>query len=235
MLICHFQQNPVLWNHLLPEYHTSNKDLLYDALASELENKDVEDIKKKWKSLVAKFKKEYKKASNKPSGSGAAEVYNSSFTFFKHMQFINVVLEEEETVDSVTPSKTKVLKLSKQQLRDEREEKKLQLFSEAVLALKEDPSPKKEESSSEAEVFCTYVAMSLSKLSSQKFSKAKKCINDILYSIENEENAPPRYQGFQMSYNPAQATASSTVNTDYRSSPTPLDAQYPPQPYYFNP
>ena len=56
------------------------------------------------------------------------------------MQFINVVFEEEETVDSVTPRKTKVLKLSKQQLGDEREEKKLQLFSEAVLALK-GPSP----------------------------------------------------------------------------------------------
>ena len=233
MLISHFQQNPVLWNHLLPEYHTSNNDLLYDALANELENKDVEDIKKQWKSLVAKFRKEYKKASNKPSGSGTAEVYNTSFIFFKHMQFINVVFEEEETVDSITPNKNKVLKLSKQQLRDEREEKKLQLFSEAVLAIKENPAPKKEESSSEAEAFCRYVALSLSKMSSQRFRKAKKCISDILYSIE-EDNVPPRYQGFQMPYNPAQVTASSTINSDYRSSPTPLDAQYPPQPYYYN-
>lgn len=149
------------------------------------------------------------------------------------MQFINVVFEEEETVDSVTPSKTKVLKLSKQQLRDEREDKKLQLFSEAVLALKEDPSPKNEESLSEAEAFGRYVALSLSKMSSRRFRKAKKCISDLLYSIEEEEeNVPPRYQGFQMSYNPAQFTASSTINSDYRSSPTPLDAQYPPEPYF---
>mgnify|MGYP001799034988 CR=1 FL=1 len=57
--------------------------------------------KTKWKILVAKFKKEYKKESNKPSGSGMAEVYNSSFTLFKNMRFINVVFEEEEeTVDS---------------------------------------------------------------------------------------------------------------------------------------
>ena len=58
MLISFFQGNECLWNHNSPSYHenTRNKDLLYDMLVKELDDKyDSTQIKKKWKELEKKF------------------------------------------------------------------------------------------------------------------------------------------------------------------------------------
>ena len=69
-------------NHNNPSYHENakSKDLLYDLLVKELDKKyEVEQIKKKWKELVKKFKQEHGKASVKPAGSGTEEIYKPSF------------------------------------------------------------------------------------------------------------------------------------------------------------
>lgn len=50
MLISFFQGNECLWNHNSPSYHenTHNKDLLYDMLVKELDDKyDTAQVKKK--------------------------------------------------------------------------------------------------------------------------------------------------------------------------------------------
>lgn len=41
----------------------------------------------------------------------------------------------------------------------------------------------------EAVAFATYAGVTLSKLSRRKFCQAKKCISDILYDIEESEDA----------------------------------------------
>ena len=88
ILIAFFQENECLWNHNNAEYHqNSNKDLLYDLLGKELEDKyDVVYIKKKWKKLLKRFKQEHSKASVKPSGAGTAEIYTPSWEFYEILE-----------------------------------------------------------------------------------------------------------------------------------------------------
>ena len=65
--------------------------------------------------------------------------YKPSWEFYEQLQFVTVVCDDtDETTDSLTSEpKPKSRKLSKQQLQNAREEKKLELFSEAVRAINE--------------------------------------------------------------------------------------------------
>lgn len=199
MLISFFQTNECLWNHNIPSYHqhSQNKDLLYDMLSKELDGKyDSSEIQKKWKELEKKFKQEYRKALVKPSGSGTDEIYKPTFPFYDQLQFLTSICETDETMDSIEePSNLKPRKRSKRQMQEEREERKLELMSEAIQAMKETPAPTRMQDqgglveNTEAVAFGTYVGITLSKLSRQKFRRAKKCIGDILYNIEESEDA----------------------------------------------
>ena len=198
MLISFFQENECLWNHNNPSYHenTHTKDLLYDVLAKELTDKyDTLQIKKKWKELEKKFKEEHSKATVKPSGSGTHEIYKPTFIFYDQLQFLTAIFEADETLDSIEKASNPIpRKKSKLQMHEDRENKKLELFSQAVQAIKEVPdSTRIQDSTSygentEAVAFGTYVGITLSKLSTRKFRRAKKCIGDILYNIEESED-----------------------------------------------
>ena len=79
-------------------------------------------------------------------------------------------------------------------MQEEREERKLELMSEAIQAMKETPASTRMQDQgglveTEAVAFGTYVGITLSKLSRRKFRQAKKCIGDILYNIEESEDA----------------------------------------------
>lgn len=132
-LIAFYQGNESLWNHNNPQYHQdNNKDLLYDMLMKDLEDKyDTDDIKKKWKELVKKFKLEHSKASVKPSGSGTTDTYTPAWEFYGQLKFLTAVCDDtDETVDCIEESsKPKDFrKASKQQQRDDRENRKLELL-----------------------------------------------------------------------------------------------------------
>ena len=202
MLISFFQANECLWNHNIPSYHqqSQNKDLLYDMMSKELDDKyDSSEIQKKWKELEKKFKQEHRKASVKPSGSGTDEVYKPTFPFYDQLQFLTSICETDETMDSIEePSNPKPRKRSKRQMQEEREDRKLELMSDAIQAMKETPASTTMHNqggmvgNAEAVAFGTYVGITLSKLSRQKFRQAKKCIGDILYNIEESEDASSR-------------------------------------------
>lgn len=220
ILISFYQGNECLWNHNCTEYHqNSNKDLLYDMLGKELEDKYVaEDIKKKWKELLRKFKQEHAKASVKPSGAGTADIYKPSWEFYEQMNFVLVICDDtDETVSSVQePSKSRVKKASKQQQRENREDRKLELFSEAVAAMKQPETSKGQHTSvenSEVAAFANYVRLTLSKLNPRKFRKAKKCIGDILFQIEENDELEA-------------ASATSRINTLGRYSPALTSGSY---------
>ena len=89
-------------------------------LVKELDDKyDAEDINKKWKELLRRFKQEHAKASVKPSGAGTTDIYKPSWEFYELLKFVTVFCDDtDETVSSITePSKPRV-KASKQQQRD---------------------------------------------------------------------------------------------------------------------
>lgn len=198
MLISFFQQNECLWNHNNPSYHenTHNKDILYDVLVKELNDKfNSEQVQKKWKEIEKKFKEEHSKASVRPSGSGTDEIYKPTFVFYDQLQFLTVICEGDETLDSIEcQPDLNPRKKTKIQMQEERENRKLELFSQSVAAIREVPDLKKKagnrsmEEDTEAVAFGTYVGITLSKLPRRKFRQAKKCIGDILYNIEESED-----------------------------------------------
>ena len=86
MLFSFFQENECLWNQNIASYHqqSQNKDLLYDLLSKELDDKyDSLDIQKKWKELEKKFKQEHSKALVKASGSGTDEIYKTNISILQ--------------------------------------------------------------------------------------------------------------------------------------------------------
>jgi len=182
-----------LWNHNNTEYHQNrNKDLLYDLLGKELEVEyGVENMKKKWKELLKRFRQEHSKASVKPSGAGTPEIY-TPWGFYEQLKYVTVICDDtDDTVNSISESsKPKVKKASKQQQRDSCEDRKLELFSEAVVAMRQPEKHQGQNSSiknSEVAAFANYVRLTLSKLNPQKFRRAKKCIGDILFQIEESD------------------------------------------------
>ncbi|CAH3139762.1 unnamed protein product, partial [Porites lobata] len=190
VLIAFYQKNECLWNHNTPEYHqVRHKELLYDILVKELDEKyDVGGIKKKWKQLLKHFREEHAKTSIKVSLK-ILSLQASSLKFYEQLQFVTVVCDDtDETTDSLTSEpKPKSRKLSKQ-LQKAREEKKLELFSEAVRAINEPNSVLKDEVAAD----CNYIRLTLSKFSASNFRRAKKCIGDILFQIEDNGEVDTR-------------------------------------------
>ena len=127
--------------------------------------------------------------------------------------------DTDETVSSITgPSKPRV-KASKQQQRDNREDRKLELFSEAVLALKEPETSNGQNTlveNNEVAAFANYVHLTLSKLNALKFPRAK-CIGDILFQIEESDkleaaSATPSQYHAHGRYSPAPSLSSYSSN-----------------------
>ena len=85
------------------------------------------------------FREEHTKAKIKPSRAGTNDTYKPYWEFYERRQFVNVVCDDiDETSDSLTSEpKCKSRELSKQQLQNAREERKLELFSKAVRAIQE--------------------------------------------------------------------------------------------------
>ena len=238
VLIAFYQKNECLWNHNTPEYHqVRHKELLYDILVKELDEKyDVGGIKKKWKQLLKHFREEHAKAQIKPSGAGTNEIYKPSWEFYEQLQFVTVVCDDtDETTDSLTSEpKPKSRKLSKQQLQTAREEKKLELFSEAVRAIKE-PVPQVIPSENsvlkdEVAAYCNYIRLTLSKFSASNFRRAKKCIGDILFQIEDnrevDTSITPHIAYSRDRYSPTPSSSHGSVGCCTHSP------QYPRGDYY---
>ena len=102
-----------------------------------------------------------------------------------HLQFTNSICDD--TDDTIAgPSSTK--KRKKQ--RDDIENKKLELFEQAVVEIKA-PHPATGDSpaheTNEAHVFGKYVGLTLSKLVPSTFRRAKKCISDVLFEFEEKD------------------------------------------------
>ena len=74
----------------------------------------------------------------KPSGAGTAEIDTPSWEFYE-LKYVTVICDDtDDTVSSISePSKPKIKKASKQQQRDSCEDRKLELFSEAVMAMRQ--------------------------------------------------------------------------------------------------
>lgn len=95
-------------------------------LVKELDDKyDTAQVKKKWKELEKKFKKEHSKALVKPSGSGTDEIYKPAFLFYDQLQFLTAICETDETLDSIVyHANPKPRKRSKHQMHEDREDRK---------------------------------------------------------------------------------------------------------------
>lgn len=155
----------------------------------ELEDKYAkEDIQRKWKSLLKAYRQEHGRAQKKPSGSGTNDVYWSSWQFYAHLQFTNSICDDtDDTIDTIVgPSSAKKRKKE----RDDIENKKLQLFEQAVVAIKaphhaagDSPAHK----TNEAHVFGKYLALTFPKLAPSTFRRAKKCILDVLFEFEEKD------------------------------------------------
>ena len=189
-LISFYQNNECLWNYKISEYHTnSNKDLLLDSLVKELEDKYTkEEIQRKWKSLLKVYRQERGKVQKKPSGSGTNDVYRSSSEFYAHLQFTNSICDDTEDIIDTIYGPWSAKKRKKE--RHDIENKKLELFEQAVVAIKAphpatDDSPEYE--TNEAHVFGKYVGLTLSKLAPSTFRRAKKCISDVLFEFEEKD------------------------------------------------
>lgn len=110
---------------------------MYDILVKELDEKyDVAALMKKWKQLLKTFREENAKATVKPSGSGTKDIYKPTWEFYELQRFVDVVCDDtDETLDSLEP-KPKSRKLSRQQQQNSRKERKLELFSDTVRAIR---------------------------------------------------------------------------------------------------
>ena len=157
--------------------------------------------------------------------------------------------DTDVTVNSISePSKPKVKKASKQQQRDSHEDRKLHLFSEAVVAMRQPEKHQGQNSSlenSEVAAFANYVRLTLSKLNPKKFRRAKKCIGDILFQIEESDEmevasgAATRFSTHGR-YSPAPSISSyssSEANNSYQQNiPAPHESMqmhsFAPMEYY---
>lgn len=152
-----------------------------------------------------------------------------TWEFYELLKFVDVVCDDtDDTSDSLEP-KPKTRKLSRQQQQNSREERKLELFSEAVRAIKEPaqlPPPKENlVANDEVAAYANYIRLTMSKFSVRNFRKAKKCIGDILYQIEESEDydnsiAPAR--------GPVERGYSPTLSSNYSSASGYQASQYPP-------
>lgn len=141
--------------------------------------------------LVKKFKQEHAKGSVKPSGAGTSEIYKPSWVFYGHLKYLTLICDDiDESVNTTDrgPSKPRA-KNNKGKL------------------------ARKENLASKVAAFVNYVHLTLSKFNPPKFRRAKKCIGDILFQLEeNDEleatNATPRFNRYGR-YSPAPSLLSS--------------------------
>ena len=207
---------------------------MYDILVKELDEKyDVAAIMKKWKQLLKTFRQENAKATVKPSGSGTKDIYKPTWEFYELLKFVDVVCDDtDDTSDSLEP-KPKSRKLSRQQQQYSREERKLELFSEAVRAIKEPaqlPPPKENlVANDEVAAYANYIRLTMSKFSVRNFRKAKKCIGDILYQIEESEDYD---NSIAPACGPVERGYSPTLSSNYSSASGYQASQYPAGTYY---
>jgi hypothetical protein len=62
-----------------------------------------EDLERKWKSLVQKFKQQFSKATKKPTGSGTKDIYKPLWEFYAQLQVIHSICDDTaKIVDSLT-------------------------------------------------------------------------------------------------------------------------------------
>ena len=88
-LIEFYKENPLLWNHCLPEYKDRNlKRLAFERLKDVLVNHSDEDVKSHWHSLKTIFDREEKRQrGSKKSGASSAEVYKTNWKYFNLLTF----------------------------------------------------------------------------------------------------------------------------------------------------
>lgn len=119
---------------------------------------------------------------------GTSDLYRSSWEFYAHLQFTNSICDyTEDTIDTISgPSSAKKRKKERHDI----ENKKLELFEQAIVAIKapypatgDAPAPE----TNEALVFGKYVGLTLSKLAPSTFRRAKKCISDVLFEFEGKD------------------------------------------------
>ena len=109
-------------------------------------------------------------------------------SFTRILQFTNSICDDtEDTIDTISgPSSAKKRKKEWHDI----ENKKLELFEQAVVAIKA-PLPATGDSPAheinEAHVFGKYVGLTLSKLAPTTFRRAKKCISDVLFDFEEKD------------------------------------------------
>ena len=136
------------------------------------------------------------------------------------LKFLEVVCDDtDKTSDSLEP-KPKSRKLSRQQQQNSSEERKLELFSQAVRAIKETaqlPSPKENlVANNEVAAYANYVQLTMSKFSTHNIRKAKKYIGDILYQIEESEDydnsITPALGPVEREYSPTPSSNCSSVS-----------------------
>ena len=126
-LIHQIRKHPLIWSISDKDHSDKNKvsnawirilDDLRDSHGELLERHDldsVKDLKLLWKNMKDYYYKEKKKLTNRPSGSGLADVEDPKWPFFKSMDFISSAMvnlptssnldnidEEEVTDDEVT-------------------------------------------------------------------------------------------------------------------------------------
>ena len=105
-----------------------------------------------------------------------------------HLQFTKSICDDtEDTIDTISgPSSAKKRKKEQHDI----ENKKLELFELAVVAIKA-PHPATGHSpaheTNEAHVFRKYVGLTLSKLAPSTCRRAKKCISDVLFEFEEKD------------------------------------------------
>ena len=104
-----------------------------------------------------------------------------------YLQFTNSICgDTKDTIDTISgPSSAKKRKKDQHDI----ENKKLELFEQAVVAIKArhpatDHSPAHE--TNEVHVCGKYVELTLSKLATSTFRRAKKCISDVLFEFEGK-------------------------------------------------
>lgn len=187
---------------------------------------------KKWKQLFKTFREENAKATVNPSGSGTKHIYKPTWEFYEQLKFVDVVCDDTDETSDSFESKPKSRKLSGQQQQNSREERKLELFSEAFRARKEPallPPPKENLVANEVAAYANYIRLTMSKFSVRNFWKAKKCIGDILYQTEKSEDYD---NSVEAAPGPVDRGYSPTPSSNYTSVSGYQVSQYPPGTYY---
>jgi len=157
------------------------------------------------------FKEEHAKAKVRPPGAETNDTYKPSWEFYEQLQFVNVVPDDTyETSGYLTSEpKHKLRKLSKQQQQNAREERKLDLFSEAVRASQE-PVPQVVRSQKfvlkdEVAAYCNYIRPTLPKFSAHKSGELR---SEDSGKVDTSNTPPKAYSRDRYSPTPSSSYGS---------------------------